>query len=217
MNRGTEEGRDTPALPGHQLSSVILAAGHSARMGRHKALLKVSRTEEAWSRILKHHLDCGLTPRLVVSEELAKLLRPVISEAILLINPQPEKGPLSSLQLALRELDSAFGVLLHPVDHPLVAVSTVLRLKSLNQRSPDRILVPTSNGRKGHPVVFGAQFVPDLLAAPLDQGARFVVRANPGAVRLVEVADEGILANLNRREDLRRWRKRGYRLGRTSQ
>ena len=59
-------------------------------------------------------------------------------------------------------------------------------------------------------MVFPSRFFRDLLSAPLEQGARFVVRSHPGAVHHVEVRDEGIQANLNRPEDLRNWRNLGH-------
>ena len=195
---------------GRLLASVILAAGYSSRMGHAKALLQVSPTEASWQRILTQHLNCGLKPLLVVSSKLSIYLKPFVSDTVLLVNPQPEKGTLSSLKLALNKFKSASGVLIHPVDHPLVSDSTLLRLRSLHQSHPQRILIPTSKGEKGHPVVFGVPFIPKLLAAPLDEGARFVVRSSPSAVHLVEVEDKDILANLNSPEDLLHWRNKGY-------
>ncbi len=202
------------AAPGpspHRLGSVILAAGQSVRLGQPKALLQISEREVAWSRILKQHLSCGLTPRLVASEPLSHyLLDAGLPARFLIINRNPQKGPLHSLQLALRELTRASGILLHPVDHPLVSAATVLTLKASHSSRPDCIFIPTSNQKKGHPVVFPSRFFRDLLSAPLEQGARFVVRSHPGAVHHVEVRDEGIQANLNRPEDLRNWRNLGH-------
>ena len=195
----------------HRLASIILAAGRSVRLGRHKALLQVSQREVAWNRILRQHLSCGLNSRLVASEELGlQVLDAGLPDRFLIINREPEKGPLHSLQLALEELTRASGVLLHPVDHPLVSSATVLALKTRHYITPDCILIPTSNGKKGHPVVFPSRFFRDLLAAPLERGARFVVRAHPGAVHHLEVRDEGVRANLNRPQDLHRWRNLGH-------
>ncbi len=213
MNRRTwnvERGTWNPRPSPHRLASIILAAGRSVRLGQPKALLQVSEREVAWSRILRQHLSCGLTPRLVASEELSGWVGDAgLPARFLIINREPQKGPLHSLQLALQELTRASGILLHPVDHPLVSKATVLALKTRHFSRPDCILIPTSNGRKGHPVVFPSRFFRDLAGAPLEQGARFVVRGHPGAVHHVEVRDEGIQANLNRPEDLRSWRNLG--------
>lgn len=200
-----------PGPSPHRLASIILAAGQSVRLGQPKALLQVSEREVAWSRILKQHLSCGLTPRLVVSEQLSHCIQEAGLPAwFLIINREPQKGPLHSLQLALRELTRASGILLHPVDYPLVSTATVLSLKTGHSSRPDCIFIPTSNQKKGHPVVFPSRFFRDLLSAPLEQGARFVVRSHPGAVHHVEVRDGGIQANLNRPEDLRNWRNLGH-------
>ena len=205
-----EPGTWNLAAAPHRLASVILAAGQSVRLGRPKALLRISRGEAAWSRILQQHRACSLTVRLVASEALGLQVRDAgLPDRFLVINREPEKGPLHSLQLALKELMRTSGILLHPVDHPLVSTATVLALKTRHSLRPDCILIPTANGKKGHPVVFPSRFFRDLLGAPLEQGARFVVRGHPGAVHHLEVGDEGIRANLNRPEDLRRWRNLG--------
>ncbi len=206
-----EHGAWTRVAAPHRLASIIQAAGRSVRLGQPKALLQVSEREVAWSRILRQHLSCGLTPRLVVSEQLSGcLLDAGLPARFLIINRELQKGPLHSLQLALQELTRASGILLHPVDHPLVSIATVLDLKTRHFSTPDCILIPTSNGKKGHPVVFPSRFFRHLLGAPLEGGARFVVRGQPGAVHHVEVRDEGIQANLNRLEDLCSWRNLGH-------
>ena len=144
--------RGTPRPSPHRLASIILAAGRSVRLGQPKALLQVSEREVAWSRILRQHLSCGLTPRLVASEELSGWVGDAgLPARFLIINREPQKGPLHSLQLALQELTRASGILLHPVDHPLVSKATVLALKTRHFSRPDCILIPTSNGAEGAP------------------------------------------------------------------
>jgi len=59
-------------------------------------------------------------------------------------------------------------------------------------------------GRRGHPVIFSAALYPELLAAPLDQGARSVVWAHKMEIAEVPTNEEGILLNLNDPEALKK-------------
>ena len=45
----------------------------------------------------------------------------------------------------------------------------------------------------------------EILAAPLDQGAKVVVRKDPARVREVHLDDPGILADIDTPEDYARW------------
>ncbi len=189
------------------VAGVVLAAGASRRMGRPKALLPVDGTTFV-ERIVGVAVSCGLAPVYVVVGE----HRPMIEEKCpalaprLVVNPDPSRGQLSSLQTALGALGeqplSAVTVFL--VDHPLVRRTTVVRLVDAFVATGRSIVVPTVAGRRGHPVVFGRRVFPALMAAPLERGARAVLEAHPEEVVEVPVDDEGILADIDTPEELGR-------------
>jgi molybdenum cofactor cytidylyltransferase len=66
------------------------------------------------------------------------------------------------------------------------------------------IVLPTYNGRRGHPVIFSNELFVELLAAPADQGARSVVWAHAADVLEVPTDEEGVVLNLNDPDMLRR-------------
>jgi molybdenum cofactor cytidylyltransferase len=70
------------------------------------------------------------------------------------------------------------------------------------------IVVPVHGGRRGHPVLFAARLVPELLAAPLDQGARAVVHAHAAEVLEVPSPAPGILADIDTPELYAQWVQR---------
>jgi molybdenum cofactor cytidylyltransferase len=70
------------------------------------------------------------------------------------------------------------------------------------------ILIPTFRSRRGHPVLFAAGTFPELLAAPLSEGARAVVHRHHEEVEYVEVDEEGILWDVDQPEDYERLRQR---------
>lgn len=182
------------------LTAVILAAGESKRMGSPKALLPYhDRT------FLQHLLDITVHPKIskqkiVLGAGADEIIeRAEIDRAMTVVNPDWEKGQLSSIQAALRSLesDSTDGVLLCLVDQPLITSALVKEIVEAFYRTGKSIVLPTYSGRRGHPVIFSNKLFAELLAAPLETGARAVVWAHPKEVEEVPTEEEGAVLNLN--------------------
>lgn len=87
-------------------------------------------------------------------------------------------------------------------DMPWVAPATCRRLAE--QAHPERILRPRHAGQLGHPVIFGRAFWPELGQLSGDQGARYVVKRNASACKIIDVDDPGILLDVDTPADLER-------------
>mgnify|MGYP006168289067 CR=1 FL=1 len=74
----------------------------------------------------------------------------------------------------------------------------------LAQADAERILLPSYRGSRGHPVLFGRRFWPQLAALSGDTGAKSVIQQHPGAVRIVELDDPGLVLDVDTAEDWRR-------------
>jgi len=186
------------------IRSIILAAGSSTRMGQAKALLDIGGLSFL-AHILRNHRAVSLPVTIVLGDHQAEIQAAVdLSDAVVLINPRPEDGPLSSLRIALESAEQAEAVVVHPVDHPLVSVGTLQTLLDVHDESPDGIIFPAFGARRGHPVLFPRRYFQDLRAAPLDQGARYVVRTHAESVISVEVMDEGVIHNIDTPTDYSR-------------
>jgi molybdenum cofactor cytidylyltransferase len=218
------------------LAAVILSAGQSSRMGTPKALVDF-RGKTFLARILDaaQHPQIGLV-RVVLGAGDAEIRRALsLPNDIVILNPDWQRGQLSSIRSALRALaadpsassargdgahnsaerdattrDAAAldGVLLCPVDHPLISRALVAALvAAFYSDAHPRIVVPTFRGRRGHPTIFASSLFPELLAAPDDQGARAVVWAHSPEVAEVPTDEEGVVLNLNDPEILQRARE----------
>ncbi len=127
--------------------------------------------------------------------------------ARLVENPSPDRGQLSSLLAGLDALADLplEGVLVVPVDLPLVSAATVARVIAAWRSGGAAIARPVrSDGRHGHPVVFAARLFPEIAAADLALGARQVVRAHPAETVDVPVEDEGAFQDIDTPADYER-------------
>lgn len=189
------------------IAGVILAAGEGRRMGGPKALLRAG-GQSFLARVAGLLAAAGASPVIAV---LGHDAGRVESESglppgvIVLRNAGYRDGMLSSVLAGLTAAEAARadGLLLHPVDHPLVSVATVERVV-LALREGARIAVPSYQGRRGHPGGFAAAAWPALRAAPAAVGARVVLAEHPDWIVHCE-GDPGCIAGIDTPEDQARW------------
>jgi molybdenum cofactor cytidylyltransferase len=182
------------------IAALILAAGESRRMGSPKALIPYHGLT-----FVEHLLAATRHPRVGVTrvvlgagaEEIRGKLP--VKDSQVVVNEEWERGPLSSIQAGLRSLpgDDLEAALICPVDHPLVTLRLVAAIVAAFDRSGKPIVLPTYLGRRGHPVLFAQRLFAELMDAPMDVGARAVVRAHPTEIETVSTEEEGVILNLN--------------------
>jgi molybdenum cofactor cytidylyltransferase len=106
------------------------------------------------------------------------------------------------MQCGLRAVPpDAQGVLFTLVDHPAVAPETIEAL--LAGAGQSLLRVPRYQGRRGHPVWFSRDLIPEFLALPSDGAARDVVRSHAAQTEFIDVDDPGILADIDDAEAYR--------------
>lgn len=182
------------------LAVAILAAGESRRMGAPKALL-----DYRGRNFVEHLIDVTQHPRIgllrvVLGAKAGEIrARLAVSPDAIVVNDHWQRGQLSSIQSAIRSLPPAAteGLMLCPVDHPLVSRETVVQLISAFDHTHNAIIVPAYKQRRGHPVIFRATLYDELLAASPDIGARQVVWAHANDVEQVPTDDEGVILNID--------------------
>jgi molybdenum cofactor cytidylyltransferase len=188
------------------IAGIILAAGASSRMGSPKSLL-VYRNETFVERLVRV-ISRVCDPVIVVLGYHTDAIRPAITgNAVVVINPVPERGQMSSLQTALLALPfDAEGFLFTPVDSPAVEIETVERLAAeFRRRDPHTLLViPRFEGQRGHPVFAARSIADELIALPATAQARDVVHNHIPETAYVDIDDPGILTDIDDREAYRR-------------
>ena len=191
------------------VTAVVLAAGHSRRMGVPKAL-----AEFRGEGLLRSHLDQmrrrGAARCIVVIGDEGDRIRAAHDdrEVVWVVNPAPRRGPFSSLVLAVtvgRRLGGAGAAyLVTPVDVPPAsqAVMTALARAVADGASA---AIPLYGDRGGHPVWLaedGMRRVMSASGAPARLRLDHVMASWGSAVRRVHVSDAAVLRNLNTPADL---------------
>jgi molybdenum cofactor cytidylyltransferase len=202
--------------------AIVLAAGESRRMGTQKMLLPfgdttivgaVVRTASA-SRVDGTMVVLG-ADRDAIRDELASLSRrparrsgaPVqpdrpAAKVSFTVNDHYQLGMLTSIQAGMRALPAgADAAVIMLGDQPFLGAPVVDSVIGAFEAGGRGIVIPTFQGRRGHPVLVDLKYRDEILAIePLD-GLRALMRAHPEDILEVEVADPNILRDMDTPED----------------
>jgi molybdenum cofactor cytidylyltransferase len=188
-----------------RVAAIVLAAGTSSRMGSNKLLAEIGGAPLVAATVKAVKASPVETVTVVTgrdAEAVARAVEP--SGARTVHNPDYAEGLATSLKAGLAALPpDADAVLVCLGDMPRVAPATIAKLiAAYNPAEHRSICVPSVNGRRGNPVLWGAQHFAALKGLSGDRGAR--VLFDELAEELVEVAveDEGVLLDVDTPEAL---------------
>jgi CTP:molybdopterin cytidylyltransferase MocA len=190
---------------------IVLAAGLGRRVGLPKALLTLG-GDTFHHRAVRSVREAGLGVVVVINPLLEGALPPALPGERRVLNPHPDEngGMFGSVRIGIAEVvgDDASGVILLPVDHPLVLASDVGALvASLGSGAP--VAIATHGGRRGHPIGLGRAVMNEILADPSIATLRDIVHRDRGRVIEVPVS-EGAVLGINTNEELERVSRRAF-------
>jgi molybdenum cofactor cytidylyltransferase len=187
-----------------EIMPIVLAAGDSRRMGTPKALLPLA-DGTFLTVILDKLARLGLPVPTVVLGNHARLIMPSLEGRAVrvLINPHPEQGQISSMQLGLGSVGECSGCLVWPVDQPAVREEVVGQLIESFGRSEALIAMPLCGGRRGHPAIFRSRMCRELLAVAAEAGPKDLIRGHAGETVLLETDDPGTVDDIDTPADYR--------------
>ncbi|WP_329199536.1 MULTISPECIES: nucleotidyltransferase family protein [unclassified Streptomyces] len=199
----TRTGADRPVIAG-----LLLAAGGGRRLGgRPKALLPYRGRPlvENAVRVLRE-AGCGPVHVVLGASAAEVRERAGLTGCVVVDNPDWTEGMGSSLRLGLHSLagTDAAAALVSLVDQPGIGPAAVTRVLAA-YRSPTSLVAAAYDGKRGHPVLFGAARWSDIAkSATGDQGARVYLREHAEELTLVECADVAEAFDIDTPPDLAR-------------
>lgn len=192
------------------LEAIVLAAGRGARFGGGKLtvaldgapLVAKALAAALAAPVRRVFAAVGDDPPLALALEAAAARLSATGRLVLVPVADAAEGMGASLRTAVAALpaDTA-GVFVFLGDMPAIASGTPARLAAA-LTGPDQIVAPAHGDQRGHPVLFGADWLEALKALEGDAGARqLLAQAGPRLIT-VDVDDPGVLLDVDRPEDL---------------
>jgi len=193
--------------------AVVLAAGESRRMGRQKLLLPFGETTVAGAVVRTAQASrAGRTLVVLGSdrESVRRELEPLGVEFA--VNEDYPLGMLTSIQAGFKALPADAGAAVVMLgDQPFLASRVVDRVIEAYESGSNGIVIPTVQGRRGHPVLIDLKYRDEVLAIAPAEGLRRLMLAHADDILEVDVADPDILRDLDTPEDYQEGVKPGRR------
>lgn len=192
------------------IAGIVPAAGHSRRMGAPKLALPL-RGRPMLAHVVAALRGGGADVVLVVLGPhvagLADVARAAGAEALVLAEPTPDMRTTVEHGLAWveerRSPTDADAWLLSPGDHPTLDAAAVRGLVASWDVERHSILIPTHEGKRGHPALIGWRHVAGLRAHRRDEGLNAYLRLHAAQTREVE-AGVGAVTDVDTPEDYAR-------------
>jgi CTP:molybdopterin cytidylyltransferase MocA len=191
-------------------AAVVLAAGESRRVGEQKLLLPFA-TSTVIGCVVAALAEAGADPIVVVAGAQAGEIASALEGASAQVaqNPDPQRGMLSSLQVGVQALPAGIArFLVAPGDQPRLRSEDVTRVLDEQTRTATGIAIACYQGKRGHPVVFDGGYRDEVLALTDTQTLRDLIHAHPDDVVNVECDSDGVIRDIDTREDYEAERRR---------
>lgn len=189
--------------------AIVPAAGASRRIGRPKLLLPYG-TSTIMASLASALRAGGASPVVIVTApddtELQEHARAF--GAVVAVNPDPERGMLSTIQEGLAALGGADRlaqrgevVLVAPADLPAVRPGTVAELLWRRTAAGAPLAVPAYHGQRGHPLAIAPDLLPEIATLDLSIGLKQLLERHAASVLEVPVDDPGAVRDVDTPED----------------
>ena len=185
------------------ISAILLGAGFSKRMGKDKLSLP-------WGKktILEHCLEILLRSKvneivLVLGDRNRKAIGLFRRKNVkIAVNLRSQSGMSTSIRKGIQFIHpGSHGILIALGDQPFLKTRTVNALIRTFNRKKKGILIPSFRGSTGHPVIFHHKFKKALGELKGDEGGKSILAKHPEAVRVVPVKSDGVLRDIDTRQD----------------
>lgn len=187
------------------IGGIILAAGGSSRMGGFPKQLLPYRERTMLTNVVEKMLEARIDKIIVVIGYCAERIKETLTglPVKIVVNKEYDNGQSTSLKMGLGELNTATRAAIFMLgDQPLVKAETINLLVN-RYKVAGGIVAPSFNGFRGNPVIFDRKYFDEILALSGDVGARKVIAQHLDCLETIDVADCGVIFDIDTWEDYR--------------
>jgi molybdenum cofactor cytidylyltransferase len=189
------------------LAGIVLAAGESRRMGQPKQLLPFGE-RTILERVVDTLLAAGVGEVVVVLGHLAERVRAVLGDRPVraVINESYRQGMLSSIKYGVGAVGTEYDALLIALgDQPHIECAVVREVMRAYRAGNAGIVIPRYGEKKGHPIIISLQkYREAIVNLPEDVGLNALMQEHADDVRLLDVATEDIIRDIDVPDDYTR-------------
>lgn len=189
-----------------EIAALVLAAGAARRYGSDKRLARLSGGQTLLANsvdaCLRVHGNCTV----VLDVEDAELRDAFEDQGLVVISVASRgsgRGMGDSLAAGIRALQErgSEACIISLADMPWILDETRLAVATALHQYP--LVVPTWEGKRGHPVGFERRYFAELVGLSGDHGARDLLRRHAANCHELAVRDSGVLRDVDTPADLR--------------
>ena len=183
-----------------KISAIILAAGKSSRMKTPKPLLNWGK-ENLINFQIESLKNSNIEEIIVViGSNAEEIKKEIISDEVKVVeNFDFELGKTTSIKKGMSEINNKNDILLIAVDQPRNKL-LIEQISDFHINHPEnkKIIMPFSNGKSGHPIIFSNIFFNELTQINEEtEGIREVIKRNQDSIIKYKTKDESALIDLN--------------------
>jgi molybdenum cofactor cytidylyltransferase len=189
--------------------ALLPAAGASRRMGRPKLLLPYRNGTIAGALVASLRA-AGVETICLVTAPGDEALRAWAATAGVLaaVNPDPERGMLSTIRAGIAALGGAAGLMaqgealvVSPADLPAIRPETIAEVIRRRAAARAPLALPVWRGRHGHPLAIAPELIPEIDGLDARIGLRQLRDRHAAATLWIEVEDPGVVQDVDTPED----------------
>ncbi len=186
-----------------RIGAIVAAAGLSRRMKQFKQLMKLDDISFA-ERVVRSFQQAGIRDVMMItgykSEELESQLHG-LGVIFLKNDDYAETEMFDSVKIGLKYVQNRYDrVFFCPVDIPLFRADTI----ELELSRTENIVLPICHNRLGHPILFDASLIPQILSYEGKHGLKGALDSLIGqTICYLPIDDEGAIMDADNPDDVR--------------
>jgi molybdenum cofactor cytidylyltransferase len=185
------------------ISTIILAAGESRRMGQPKMLLPWDKST-VLQTVITRFQAAGIKDILVVTGGAHEQIDALVGQTVQTVfNKNYAQGEmLSSIQTGLKtKISESRAVLIALGDQPQVQTRCIQQILQEYKRTNASLIVPSHKMRRGHPWLVARELWDEILKMPIGGTSREFLNRHAVDIHYVQLDTPSILQDLDTPED----------------